>query len=524
MYRPTPSSVRFLIDRCEYFECVREMLMCATQEVLISGWRGSSFLTLLRGEGVGRRLSELLLDAAKRGVRVRVLLWDESEVAFAADPQIRFARVRPPATHPAYRASIQDHHKFIVVDRRRALVGGVHVGDNLSRCPGVEHYVSEVAADPSAAPTARVDWHDVAVYFSGPLAEDVATVVFDRMWRFHAARWWRPVVHALCSLAGALAALSCGGHAASHASVDPGPEIDSMSQVVASFADWVVPRALRANCLEAWVRLIRAAERYVYIELQCIDSGDNHIVHELLERFADRLAARSPLLMFIVVPMPAIDARRRSASHAELHIYRRNAEALMRADGLYARADQVARKHGIRASRYISICSLQQVVQHPRTGRFATSRISVHSRVLIVDGAAAVIGSANGVGDTELALEIHGDVVDDLARQLMEKHYGEALMYPLDSGLTLEQWSQRADRNAGLLLNAFPHMPSDRFRTLDVYQRQAVEPGLADPRLRGVCGHLVTHPHAFLADETAWLLGVSDSGSWRGIPHVEAEV
>lgn len=167
--RPTASAVRVLVDREEVFPAVLELIRSAEHEVLLS-------MYLLGGErarggspaGIGRAIVDALLERQRAGVRVRVI---SSRFVAVEEPR----RPRAPDDvwfHPVFDDAVAeglpilrpslpkggiDHTKYLIVDGRDAIFGGMNLAD-------------AVASN-----------HDVMVWVSGPAAAELQAI-FAASW------------------------------------------------------------------------------------------------------------------------------------------------------------------------------------------------------------------------------------------------------------------------------------------------------------------------------------------------------
>ncbi len=131
---------------------------------------------IFRDSGIGARFRDALIAAARRGVRVRLLVdrvgsfqlrRDYFHGLVAAGGAMRwFNELRLPSF------SFRDHRKLLIVDRNRALVGGCNIapeywGDGISR-----------------------GWRDGGLTVLGPVA-GVLEAEFDRQWQRASGRRWQ---------------------------------------------------------------------------------------------------------------------------------------------------------------------------------------------------------------------------------------------------------------------------------------------------------------------------------------------
>jgi putative cardiolipin synthase len=130
-------------------------------------------------DATGRLLSEHLLRAADRGVRVRILLddvnlkeRDRSLAAFDAHPNIEIRLFNPFATRTSHlagfvtdfdRVNHRMHNKLVVMDNALAIVGGRNMAD------------AYFEVDPKS------NFRDLDIVAAGPIVRDLSKV-FDRFW------------------------------------------------------------------------------------------------------------------------------------------------------------------------------------------------------------------------------------------------------------------------------------------------------------------------------------------------------
>ncbi|MBH3382660.1 cardiolipin synthase ClsB [Pseudomonas juntendi] len=130
------NNVKLLINGEQYYPCVFEAMARAQEEILLETF-------IIFDDKVGRQLQQALIDAARRGVRVEVVvdgygtgdlpapfiaaMTDAGVSFYAFDPQPRLVGMR---TNLFRRL----HRKIVVIDGERAFIGGInysadHLGD-----------------------------------------------------------------------------------------------------------------------------------------------------------------------------------------------------------------------------------------------------------------------------------------------------------------------------------------------------------------------------------------------------------
>jgi len=175
--RPAPD-VRILRDGDDAFPAMFEAIAAARSEVLFENF-------IFAGDATGRRFSDALAAAARRGVEVRVLFDPIGTMMVKGGSIYRIltqlgVEVRafsPPSLwNPRSWGRIRhrNHRKTLTIDGEVAIVGGLCISDNW-------------------APTQQggAGWRDTALLVRGPVAADVKRA-FEAMWA-HPTRFELPV-------------------------------------------------------------------------------------------------------------------------------------------------------------------------------------------------------------------------------------------------------------------------------------------------------------------------------------------
>ncbi|MFL5574989.1 MAG: phospholipase D-like domain-containing protein [Gemmatimonadaceae bacterium] len=169
--------VRLLRDGAETFDAMIALIDRARASVELEGY-------IFRADEVGQRFARALGDAARRGVRVRVMVdW----VGRMGTPRSFFDRMcaegcdvrifNPPGFRRWLGVVPRDHRKLLVADGEGGVTGGIGIGNEWRT--GV--------LKRRAAP-----WRDTAVLIEGPAALDMLQA-FEVMWRrvIGSERRWR---------------------------------------------------------------------------------------------------------------------------------------------------------------------------------------------------------------------------------------------------------------------------------------------------------------------------------------------
>jgi phosphatidylserine/phosphatidylglycerophosphate/cardiolipin synthase-like enzyme len=323
-----------LIDGEQAFAAIAEAIAQAREYVHITGWHTAAHLALVHGHPP-TLLGPLLAETAER-IDVRLLAWagapvpvfhpSRSEVSAAVQTLVRQTKIRcerDPREHPFH----CHHEKTIVIDGRLAFVGGIDMTD-----------FGGDRNDSSAHPARRrLGWHDVATRLQGPAVADV---------RDHFALRWKEVTGETLP----------GGPA-------PGPAGEHTVQVVRTVAEDMYERVPSGDfrILESYLRALRGAERYVYLENQFLWAP------EIVDALADKLREPPADTFRIVIVLPSKANNGQDDTRGQL--------------GVLAGADGGAGR-------------LLAATLRSRTGG-RDDPLYVHAKVGIVDDRWLTIGSAN---------------------------------------------------------------------------------------------------------------------------------
>jgi phosphatidylserine/phosphatidylglycerophosphate/cardiolipin synthase-like enzyme len=252
------------------------------------------------------------------------------------------------------------HEKTIVIDDRIAFVGGIDLTD----------FHGDRWDTPDHPARGAVGWHDVAARIDGPVVQDVA--------ENFAMRWEATTGEKLPAVA------------------IPPPAGDLDLQIVRTVPDGMYPQLLRGEfrILESYLRGLRAAQRFIYLENQFLWSP------EILAVLREKLA-RPPTPDFrLVLVLPARPDTGGDETRGQLG-------TLVQADGDEGR---------------LVACTLYAI------GGERDWPVYVHAKLGIVDDAWMTIGSANLnehslFNDTEMNVVTHdADVTRETRLRLWAGH------------------------------------------------------------------------------------------------------
>jgi phosphatidylserine/phosphatidylglycerophosphate/cardiolipin synthase-like enzyme len=371
---PRPgNAVTVLVDGAESFAAMADAIEKARSHVHLTGWHITPDFDLTRNQ-TSTTLRRLLADVATR-IPVRVLIWAGAPLPvlhpwrgdvrnvreqLMAGTRIQCAldaRERPLHCH---------HEKTIVVDDQVAFVGGLDLTS----------FNGDRWDTPAHAPRGGAGWHDVAARIEGPAVRDVAEN-FAMRWEATTGELLPP-------------------------GATPPPAGDIELQVVRTVPDGMYPQFPRGEfrILESYLRGLRAAQRFIYLENQFLWSP------EILAVLRDKLA-RPPRPDFrLVLILPEKPDTGGDDTRGQLG-------TLVQADGDGGR---------------LLACTIYAI------GGEKAWPVYIHAKVGIVDDTWMTIGSANLnehslFNDTEMNLVTHDA---GLARRTRLRLWAEHLQRPIN--------------------------------------------------------------------------------------------
>jgi len=370
---PRPgNALTVLVDGSEALQAMADGIASAQSHVHITGWHITPTFGLTRGERP-IVLKELLAEVATR-VPVRVLTWAGVPVPVMQPWRGDVRKVRDELTAgnriqcalDARERPMHCHHeKTIVIDDRIAFVGGIDLTNfHADRWDTHDH-----------KPRGAAGWHDVATQIAGPAVQDVAEN-FAMRWRAITGEHLPPVTPT---------------PTAGHVEV----------QVVRTVPDGTYPQLPRGDfrILESYLRALRAAQRFIYLENQFLWSP------EILEVLREKLAHPPTPDFRVLLVLPAKPDSGADDTRGQL--------------GTLVQADSDGGR--------LLACTLYSI------GGERDWQIYVHAKVGIVDDSWMTIGSANLnehslFNDTEMNVVTHDP---GLALQTRLRLWAEHLQRPV---------------------------------------------------------------------------------------------
>lgn len=459
-----------LIDGRDYYRAFYRAARQAKRYLLIAGWRFNSDVRLLRGKDAEANGGEVKLlpflnrlCREKPELRVYVLAWDFSVIfahAWELFQEWRFERARHgrldflfDSAHPV---GGSHHQKFVVVDGHQAFLGGLDF--NADDWDNRHHH----ADNPLRADSGQEQhhpYHDVQVYFAGPVAKDLAG--------YFATRWRR------------------AGGAELELPEVPAPRPDELPSFprLPVRSDHVALSRTEAPTLtdghkvheirRLYLDAIDSANEMIYIENQYFSS--EAVYHALLQRM--RAADRPKLDIALVLP-------KRLPSWVESVALAPPRIRML--DGLR----EAAAATGHRLGAYYPTALHEDGKEEP---------VVVHSKVLIVDDRFLTMGSANTSNrsmalDSELNATWEATSAADAALIRSIRRLRVSLLGEHAGVLAKAQWRAALRTRRGLV---------------DCLERLSAEPGC---RLRPLSDQAVLEDREWMATLAKWGVSLDPDG------------
>ena len=383
--------LQVLIDGSDAFTAITDAIQSARESVHMTGWHLEPAFELTRDDDAVV-VGELLAEKAE-SLDVRVLVWagapvpafhpTRKEVQATVRNLTRRTKIRcetAPREHPFH----CHHEKTVIVDGEVAFVNGIDITDFAGdRWDTHEHPARR-----------KLGWHDVGTRLHGPAVADVHD---------HFALRWEELTGER---------LEVGG--------EPASAGDQTVQVVRTVAEDMYRRVPHGDfrILESYVRAIRGAQSYIYLENQFLWSP------EIVSLLADKLRDPPSDDFRVVVLLPARANNGQDDTSGQLGM-------LVAADG---------DDHRLLAATISS-----------RTGS-RDDRLYIHAKVGIVDDRWLTVGSAN-LNAHSLLNDTEMNVVTDDAE--------------LARATRLRLWAEHLETEAETIADDPPHRVVDeRFRPI----------------------------------------------------------
>jgi len=522
---------RYIIGGSATFHKIAEAIVIAKSEIFIAGWWVSPHIELVRdgrslpGEQ-DTKLSSLLRSAAKRGVRVYVVLWHDTLLPNDSEwtsSELSGSGIFVVRHRSRFSINLlwSHHEKVVVIDQQLAFVGGLDLC--LGRYDDCTHRLSDnpantwIAQDYSNPRSGdfedvrnpkremldrgkqpRMPWQDVQCMLLGAPAHDLARHCIERfnhaksknaMYQSYPAALLRSNLEVYNDRM--LPLLEEGE--------DPnwppqyGAWQECSAQVIRSVGRWSAGTHNESSIHAAYCDLVQLAERFIYIENQFFSSGldgdesvGNRVAEALLQRIVLAHKQKQTFHVMIVLPLlPALPEMLAKDPSPLLYIMNFQYRTLRSLRSGLVDA-------GISFDTYVSVCGLRTHGILKDVG-VVTEEVYVHSKVMIVDDRHLIVGSANindrsllGLRDSEVCVVIQdtmarqpgsegqdhtGGVASGLRKALMAQHLSWTREQLEEAGETFPTeafWSMIqsvAARNTKIYEELFAVVPSNEVRT-----------------------------------------------------------
>ncbi|WP_338502727.1 phospholipase D-like domain-containing protein [Sphingomonas kaistensis] len=371
-----------IIDACDYYHIVRQMMERAKRRILIIGWDFDPRILIDRDDN-DESLGDFLLALAKKNpkVDIRILKWDLGALkllfrgkALAWLARLAWQKSITFTLDHAHPAGCSHHQKIVVIDDSFAICGGIDMtGDRWDR--PAHHDDEPKRVRPNGEPYGP--WHDVTMAVDGPLARALAELSGDR--------WRRATGEELPKL-------------------EPRDDLwpdeltphftdarFAIARTQAPYKEWEEVKEVEALFVDA----IESAQRFIYIENQYFTSP------KIAAAIMRRLEAPNPPEIVLVTPITADGWLEQVAMDA-------TRLRLMKIIGAVDPGDRFR-------------------IFTPKTA--GGQDIYVHAKVMIVDDAFLKIGSAN-INNRSLGLDSECDLalIDEPQHRDCVRHVRERLM------------------------------------------------------------------------------------------------
>ncbi|KYQ93432.1 phospholipase D1 [Tieghemostelium lacteum] len=419
--------VKLYVDCDEYFAASAQAIENASREVFLTAWFLSPEVYLVRYPTLDPRyrLDTLLKRKAMQGVKIFIILWDETKIATfkgskrAKDKLEELHHNIKVIKHPPIIPIYWSHHqKTLIIDQEIAFVGGVdfcfgrydtwshHLIDVKSQLWTGKDYYNPVLGDMGdilspfedsidRMKIPRMPWHDVMVGVNAMAARDVA-LNFILRWNHHKDDYY-PLLYYNTTPLSSNGTTSC--------------------QLLRSMDEWSGGGRNERSIHTAYIQAIEDADHYIYIENQNFVSTHapgvwNQISFEIVKRLKRAIRKKEVFRIFIVLPSQQ-DGRFQEETHIRglMHwqyatICKGNEQSILSTlKREFPETD---------LTEYIGFYSLR--THACLEGNYVSEQIYVHSKFMIIDDRVIIVGSANindrslnGERDSEIAFIIKND-------------------------------------------------------------------------------------------------------------------
>jgi len=538
------------INGHDYFRKVYKEIKKAKLEIYIAGWWISPSVSLHRKGKKSKnpekyRLDNLLMKKASEGVKIYILIWDETMIAmdlgsrgvksiFEKLHRRNIKVIRHPQLLPLYWSH---HQKVVVVDQNIAFLGGLdlcfgryddinyRVKDNLElNFPGPDYInttivkpvnnLKDCLVDRNTQP--RMPWHDVSVSLNGKAARDV-TYNFIQRWNHakDANRDYKNYPYLLTSI-----------------EPPPIPLGTCKVQIVRSVCGWSAGQVLENSIYKAYLNLINLSQHFIYIQNQFFISSvgftqpNNQVAFAIYKRIEKAILLNQNFRVYIMLPV-----------QCEGDFYEVDTQLIIKYTerSIQGIKNEIIKKFPqVDIDQYLVINSLRNWDDNGDI--IFTEQVYVHSKLMIVDDKVAIIGSANindrslsGSRDSEICSIIEDKFLVDSKmngshyraasfaynlRMDLWKHHLNLILYPnqeiqnqiedpvIDSTFN-DIWKQYSQSNTKIYKEIFNNFIPENCTKVSQYQRSGrvkTTPEVLN-QLNQIKGFLIDYPMLMLSEE-----------------------
>eukprot|EP01080_Neovahlkampfia_damariscottae_P005093 gene5093-8692_t len=432
----------YFIGGGDYFTHLVKNLKNAKEQIFITGWRISPHYLLSRNE-YGDGLDEVLLERAKSGVKIYVLVWADPRIDGLTNLRSDYVEDTLNSLHSNIKCikdptgtlfSFWSHHqKMVVIDQNISYLGGIDIcynrwenskkfplfDVNSTYFPGMDYVNPMIRSKPvgnnledyfDRQNEHRLPWQDIQALIVGNIARDVSKNFIQRWNLAIRLTKLKPLIPKCDKIPKEVFELS--------------PYKNCNVQLLRSAAKWSFGLDTPEKSIyECYLDLIENSEHFIYIENQYFISSpsdnqvnpQNRIAAALLRRLRKAIIKKETFKIVLILPLQnAAPLTTGTFDQTKIIVYWQFLSIFRGKDSLFEILNQEF--PNIDLNEYIYIGSLRAFDFRPKTGKPITEMIYVHSKVMIVDDKFALIGSANindrslhGNRDTEIACLIEDE-------------------------------------------------------------------------------------------------------------------
>eukprot|EP01083_Nonionella_stella_P093114 260804_1 len=557
---------RPLIDGEEFMSAVVDALDHAERVIYLCFWHLNDRI-YLRRDGkdfhLKDRLDIVLQKKAQEGVQIYILLWREFLPTITLNNFSKEVKRNLSLLHdnihiirhgidPAPGVSWVQHQKFVVVDEAVAFIGGLDICLGRWDTPehrlidpdkkfflGVDYYNPFIGSRPRSldgpamfedvvqrASSPRMPWHDVDVEVRGEVARDVA-VNFVQRWNHHKRqRFFKKDEDPILEVSSLETIEASRFYRTGTCNV----------QCIRSMDLWSGADRLERSIEAAYVRAIKNAQFYIYIENQYFSSScaggavKNTVVEHIVDKLVEKIEKQETFRVIFILPQPE------EADDSAMCIMQLQYQTINR--GGYSVLERLSSRFpSVDLRDYITFFFLRR--WDFLGGVPVTEKIFVHAKIMIVDDEVAIISSANfndrsflGSRDSEFGVTISdeervsdaymdgkrvevGAFARDLRIRLWKEHLClsddqiDLISDPIADSCYNDVWLAHARWNTPIFEAVFPNIPSDEHTTLKKFKKAGgfdpTTPPTSDrglwEKLKLIKSHVTFHPIGFLIDD-----------------------